>query len=316
MNRARLEQIKEILKDLRDLKKRGFENQYAVDENIKFFEAIKSIRGYVKWFFRERPKIDGLRLLELSDFHLANGRWERILQDELLEIEKWKFPDNLLQFRKELLKQIGELSKPNSNRALLLMSLGSGPMEIERQIINIFKKENSVQKIVFVGVDNSQVSLDAAKSNLKELDMPILQVDSLKLGELEDIKKQYTKDQFIIILLKNDVFALNQCFSKKSIDLIYHGQFKHHLTGIQKQRLDDLVAQLSDRIVEDDLLNNLFMFIVPLIIRTRCFHPVLLNGAMFSSLRCPTKSNLKTNETPGWQTKIFPDGHLKIYNIE
>ena len=38
MNQARLQQIDEILKDLENLKKRGFENQYALDENIKFFE--------------------------------------------------------------------------------------------------------------------------------------------------------------------------------------------------------------------------------------------------------------------------------------
>jgi len=30
----------EIIRELEDLKKRGFENQYAIDENIKFFEAI------------------------------------------------------------------------------------------------------------------------------------------------------------------------------------------------------------------------------------------------------------------------------------
>lgn len=33
MSQARHEQINEILKDLEDLKKRGFENMYALDEN-------------------------------------------------------------------------------------------------------------------------------------------------------------------------------------------------------------------------------------------------------------------------------------------
>src|SRR3989338_3319479 len=93
MNRVQLEQINEILKDLIYLKKRGFENQYAVDENIKFFEALKSRWAYIKWLINDRPQIDGSRLLELSDFHLANGKWERILQDELLVLEQKKFPD-------------------------------------------------------------------------------------------------------------------------------------------------------------------------------------------------------------------------------
>jgi len=316
MNRARLEQIKEILKDLRDLKKQGFENQYAIDENIKFFEALKSLQGYIKWLFRERPKIDGSRLLELSDFHLSNGKWESILQAELLEIEKWRFPDNLLQFRKELLKQISELPRSSGGRILLLMSLGSGPMEIERQIITVLRKGKSTQKIVFIGVDNSQASLDTAKNNLKELNIPILQVDNLKQDELEAIKKQYVMDQFIVVLLKRDIFILGQFFPKKSIDLIYHGQFKHHLRAAERRQLDALVKQLSNKVVEDDLLNNLFIFTVPLIIRTRWFHPVLLNGAMFSSLRCPTKNELKINEMSGWQTKTFPDGYIRIYRHE
>ena len=49
MNQARLQQINEILKDLYELKESNFENQYAVEENIKFFKAIKSVPSYIKW---------------------------------------------------------------------------------------------------------------------------------------------------------------------------------------------------------------------------------------------------------------------------
>jgi len=305
--------LDEIIRDLEGLKKTGFENQYAIDENIKFFKAMYSLPRYFRWLVKEMPKIDGSRLLELSDFPLGHGRWESILQAELLEIEKWKFPDNLMQFRKELLKQINDLSQSSGSQGLLLMSLGSGPMEIERQIILALKKENVIQKIVFVGVDSSQASLDAAKNNLAELNIPIVQTDSLQADELETIKKKYSKHQFIIILLKRDVFALNSFFQDGSVDLIYHGQFKHHLDLPRKQALDSLVARLSNRVVEDDLLNNLFMFILPILIRTRWFHPILLNGAQFSSLRCPTKNDLKTDSAIDWQTKIFPDGYISTY---
>jgi len=313
MNQARLAQINEILKDLYELRESNFENQYAVEENIKFFEAMRSPLKYIKWLINERPKIDGSRLLELSDFHFHDGKWERILQQELLEIERWRFPDNLLQFRKELLKQISELSKFYGDRTLLLMGLGSGPMEIERQIINKLKKENSVQKIVFIGVDNSQTSLDVAKNNLNELNIPIIQVDSLKPNELEAIKVKYIGYQFIIILLKSDVFALNHFFSKKSIDLIYHSKFKHHFSGNQKKQIDDIVRYLSNRVIEDDMLNNLFMFIVPLIIRSRWFHPILQNGGVFSSLRCPTKALLRLSQNEKEIVKFRPDGYLKIF---
>ena len=66
--------LDEIIRDLEGLKKTGFENQYAIDENIKFFKALYSLPRYVWWLIKEMPKIDGSRLLELSDFHLANGK--------------------------------------------------------------------------------------------------------------------------------------------------------------------------------------------------------------------------------------------------
>ncbi len=62
MSKARVAQINEILKDLTDLKSKDFENQYAIDENIKFFEALYSLPRYIWWLVKEMPKIDGSRL--------------------------------------------------------------------------------------------------------------------------------------------------------------------------------------------------------------------------------------------------------------
>ena len=57
MSQVRLQQIDEILKDLNGLKKRGFENQYALDENIKFFEAIKQFIGnLLGWYVAAGPR--------------------------------------------------------------------------------------------------------------------------------------------------------------------------------------------------------------------------------------------------------------------
>jgi len=49
--------LDEIIRDLEGLKKRGFENQYAIDENIKFFKALYSLPRYVWWLIKEMPKI-------------------------------------------------------------------------------------------------------------------------------------------------------------------------------------------------------------------------------------------------------------------
>ncbi len=314
MSRARTQQIDKIIRNLGDLKKQGFENMYALDENIKFFEAMRSPIKYVKWFINERPKINGSQLLELSDFPLGHGRWEAILQTELLEIEQWKFPDNLVRFRKILLNQIDNIATLSNQRPLLLMSLGSGSMEIERQIIFALKKINFKNKITFIGVDLSQASLDTAKNNLKLLDIPIEQVSSLNEKDLNALQQKYTQNQFTIILLKDNVFNLDKYLNEKLVDLLYHTKFRHHILPQQKEQLDTLVKKLSKRIVEADLLNNLFMFIVPLIARTRWWHPILLNGGMFSSLRCPTKQEILDTKKTGWDVKVFPDGYIRSFN--
>jgi len=58
--RERRSLLDEIINDLEDLKSRGtFENVYAINENIKFFEALKSLLKYIKWLIKEMPKIDG-----------------------------------------------------------------------------------------------------------------------------------------------------------------------------------------------------------------------------------------------------------------
>src|SRR3989338_4274423 len=176
--RERRSLLDEIINDLEDLKSRGtFENVYAIDENIKFFEALRSLPKYIKWLIKEMPKIDGSRLLELSDFHLANGKWESILQRELLVLEKKKFPDVLRDLRKEIVKQIESFA--GAKEILLLVSIGSGTMEIECQVIRDLRAMGSTQKIIFVGIDNSEASIGAAQENLAELHIPVTRLQGI-----------------------------------------------------------------------------------------------------------------------------------------
>lgn len=311
--RKRKELLDEIIHDLKTLKARGdFENQYALDENIKLFEALKTVRGYFKWLRSEMPKIDGKRLLELSDFHLHNGKWERILQAELLEIEKWTTPDLLKHLRKEMLQQISGFSY--QDRHLILVSLGSGPMEIELQLINSLRKVKSEQKIIFIGIDNSQESLSAAKSNLSRLNIEIIQLDDMTPAVLDETKSKFAGHQYGVVLLKGDALALDRYFNKKSIDMIYYSKFKHHLTEEAKAGLDELLPQMTDRVVECDDLNNFFLRIVPLLGTFAWNHPVVFSGGVFSSLRDPTKAYLNTHNVHGWSTKIFVNDYVRVYD--
>ena len=63
-------EIDGILEKLRQFKNdpRYSDRLYAIAENIKFVEAMKSLPRYLWWLLTRAPKIDGARLLELTDF--------------------------------------------------------------------------------------------------------------------------------------------------------------------------------------------------------------------------------------------------------
>ena len=56
---TRQQTIDHVLEDLQELKNSGsFRNSYALNENIAFFESIKSFPKYIKWLFTRVPKLN------------------------------------------------------------------------------------------------------------------------------------------------------------------------------------------------------------------------------------------------------------------
>ena len=87
----RIATIDAILQDLERLKNDPhFENQYAVDENIRFFKATKYYPEYLRWIIHHAPKIDAAELLEITDMPFP--RWDREMHQKLVELEQKDFP--------------------------------------------------------------------------------------------------------------------------------------------------------------------------------------------------------------------------------
>ena len=309
-NKERLQLIDEIIADLKTLRTSGFENQYAVDENIKFFEALKSRWAYIKWLIKDRPQIDGSRLLELSDFHLANGKWERILQDELLVLEQKKFPDVQGIIRKAIIKAINKLWA-QAKKPLILVSLGSGALEIERQLIWSLRKQKSDARIILFCIDNARESIEAGKKNIANSN---IQIDELNDIKPEMIRSYFTggnQSQYRVIIIHGDALMLDRYFGPRSIDIVYHSRFKHHLAASQKEELDRQIMKTAKIGLEHDDLNGWFLLIFTFISNWQ--KPVLMNGGVFSCLRDPKKIQLKITTPPEWKLKFFLDGYFKIY---
>lgn len=308
LNRKQL--LDEIIADLEAHKTSGrCKNAYALEANLAFFRSLYRFRDFWRWFRQVRPTLDGQRLLELSDFHLSDGKWERMLQRELLKIEKWKFPDILGRIRKELLKQITELGQ--SDRHLILVSIGAGSMEIERQLITKLRETGSKQKIIFFGIDNSEASLDIANDNLADLGVKLIRTGNLDQAKINQLKEGVKGEQFAVVLANSDALKLETYFGQKNIDLIYHSKFKHHLPDNLKNELDRMIETVAKRGVEYDDINGWFFSFIPL--KSNWPKPLLLNGSVFSGLRDPSKKELKSNKKPNWQTKIYVDGYVRVY---
>ena len=183
----------------------------------------------------------------------------------------------------------------SEDRDLVLANFGSGSMEIERQVINKLLKVGFNKKVVFIGFDNSSIVKDVAKNNLVELqnNISLLQEDKLDNRILNSVQK--AKNNYIIILCNNNIFNVRKYFKRKSFDLIYHSLFKHHLSEIEKKKLNELTIYLSNQSFEYDGYRSWFQMIPQSIFTWK--NPVFLSANIFSNLRFPSKSRIrKENE--------------------
>jgi hypothetical protein len=61
---------------------------YAIEENLLFLKAIRSLPRYFTWLVGRVRHIDGTRLKELTDF--AVPEWDVAMHSRLMEIERNK----------------------------------------------------------------------------------------------------------------------------------------------------------------------------------------------------------------------------------
>jgi len=282
----RKEIISHVLKDLEILKNNpSFQNTYAIQENIAFFEAIKSLSGYVFWLIKRAPKLERLRLLELTDFPFP--RWDREMHRKLVEMEKKDFPGLVTP----LVNRITDLILKKNGR-FVGMGLGCGGMEVERQVIKKLLEKNYPYQVILIGVDKSPVTHEVARENLREVEphIDIHEIGNLNLSALENLLKG-DKHRHIVILCKNDIFKLREYFPPKSFDVIYHSLFKHHLLGRQKEEMDLAIDSLAKCGLEYDGFKNWQAILPQTIIGWN--HPVFLNAEIFSDFRFFKKDELE-----------------------
>jgi hypothetical protein len=257
--------------------------QYAIDANIEFFKACRSIFSYISWLRTRATKLDGAQLLEINDLL---PKWDQTMHRKLIEMEKKKFPGLI----KLLVDKLHELIVENASD-VVVADIGSGGMEAERQVLERLVAADHSHKVVFVGVDQSLDARAVAKENLASLGDDIVQVevDQLTAAKLGEIISKESK-RFIVIHCRNDIFALDKVFEPNTFNIAFHALFKHHLTTQQRGNLDQILNKIATRVLEYDGFRDYFGMIPQSFIGWT--NPVFLNAEIFSNIRFTQKGDL------------------------
>jgi len=273
----RQQKLKQIVQDLERLLQSKPDETYAIQENIAFFKAIRTLPGYVIWALTRRRRIVASKLLEIADLNLP--RWEKELYADLAHVERKNIPGLSKPLRNLLLEYV-------ATEPVKLLDLGCGSMEVERQLITELRKQGTVQPSLFVGVDLAPQAWDAIQETFAELQDVVVLKQIKNLSEVVDYKPQKPT----ILFFCGDALEAARLHGHL-FKVVFSSRFRHHLNDSQKQLLDKLRVSIADYSIEYDDYRSAFSWILPL--TTAWNRPILLNGAIFSQIRQPWKKDLK-----------------------
>lgn len=272
--------IASIISDLEEYRLRApVSEHYGIDENSRFFRAIKHIPTFLYWAVVHSPSITADKLLEIADLELPH--WERQLYKDLRWVERKNFPGLLRPLVNTL----------EACDARIFLDIGCGAMEVERQIILRDARRKTPRPRIFIGVDLSETALEVIHATFKnhEDSVSIHNITSLSAKELSSfLDQKHVKHQILFLNADATKLALSEHIS---VDVVYSSKFKHHLRNADKHTFDISIKPLAPIVMEFDDYRTAFSW-VPLAL-TGWKRPILLNGALLSRLRQPAKNSLK-----------------------
>lgn len=302
-------EIKEILADLKSLASHPNYAE-AVKLNTEFFRATRSPISYLCWLVFKAPRLrrNRAKLTELADLPLP--RWQKSVLEALSWFEEWM--PILVPIKNRVIRELVKL-KEARQEPIIVASLGCGSMELERQIIYELIRRRFSFPVVFIGVDYSVASLEVATSRFQNLTSKGLvhmqTITHLTNDKLAKLKSQASSQGFLVVSLRNNAFSMKE-LAENSFDLIYHTRLRHHLTGDEAKKLDELANYLAPNCVELDDVFSVRTLIIMSIFMWR--FPAILNGAILSCLRDYSKRELMVRREQGWQFAVSGK-HLEHY---
>jgi len=302
----RLQEINDAVKKLESFKNdAAYANDlYAIDENIIFLKSIKNLVSYLGWLVSRPKKIAPAKLLELTDFPVEE--WDVKMHRRLMEIER----NRHIGVGKPLVDKIVAYVS-GETRANVLVNLGAGGMEVDRQALAALLEKKYSYPLIVVGVDRSPVSRRLAKENLGSLGsaVNVIECDELthqKLNEIEAANKGIA-----VVLCKNDIFSLERDFLPGSFDLMYHSLFKHHLAPELRPRLDAMMKKLAHHVYEYDGYRTWGVIVPQTVVAWN--YPFFLSGTVLSNIRFDKEAAVRERAAAAKTLSFYPGtGHYLL----
>lgn len=303
------EKIKKILSELEQLKSQGGDADfiYAVGANVVFFESLESVVKYISWLIKVAPHIDPKRLLEINDLL---PQYDSEMHQQLMKVERKKFPGLI----KGIVNALTEFTV-SSNKDMVLLSIGSGSMELERQIIAELVKREFKHRLIFLAVDRSPRAHETARENLAALSSKITfySAEVATADFLRDVKQKTELTNYTVVQCQNNIFTLDKTFSENYFDAVYNSLFMHHLNEERARNIRQTAVRIGKNYFEYDGCHSFFQLIPQSL--TAWHNPTLLNGSVFSGLRFSGKNEVLKNiesictQGIGCTVKFFTTSH-------
>ncbi|MBU6323193.1 nitroreductase family protein [Patescibacteria group bacterium] len=273
------------------------DQQYAVEQNILFFESLRSPLRYLTWLYGARKRIRREHLLEINELL---PELDEIFHEKMSEIERRPRPGIIEPVVGYLTESAARV--PGGTR-LRIASLGSGSMEAERQFIERLGAHDAHCPVTIVGFDISSGARAYAERNLRNLPgVRFIHVSGLTKEALLDYERE-AGDSILVIAADNDIFTLPTAFPPHFFDIAMTVLFLHHLPEGERARLVAEMRDFASRTLNYDGYRN--EIVLPLLSLTGWHSPVFLNAAVFSSVRFNSRAEAAA---------LHPDAVINFYN--
>lgn len=299
---TRTEQISFILSRLNELKQQSNESSYAIEQNIKFFESVSSISRYIKWLYGARRTICGTDLLEINELL---PELDEEFHAKMAEMERQPSP-GIIRPLVDSVIEVAQCAPPGSR--FRIASLGSGSMEVERQITERLQRQSVTRPLTIVGFDISQNTRAFAKKNIGTLErVRVVAETGLTQARLYQLEQE-TQESVLVIVADNDIFTIASDFGQHSFDFAVTALFLHHLDTAGRVKIIEDMKIIAPQTLNYDGYKN--EIVVPILSVAGWGSPIFLNAAIFSTVRFPSRTEVRTLHH-GAQIDFYKHGHYR-----